>query len=101
MDIVRQLLPIILMLGLMYFMLFLPEKKRKAAFTKMISELKINDEVTTRGGIIGKIVKLDEEKILEWMGKGAQVTDTVKALLYKAGTMKKIAGQKQQARKEG
>ena len=47
------------------------------------------------------IVKLDEEKILEWMGKGAQVTDTVKALLYKAGTMKKIAEQKQQARKEG
>ena len=64
MDIVRQLLPIILMLGLMYFMLFLPEKKRKAAFTKMISELKINDEVTTRGGIIGKIVKLDEETII-------------------------------------
>jgi len=63
MDIVRQLLPIILMLGLMYFMLFLPEKKRKAAFTKMISELKINDEVTTRGGIIGKIVKLDDETI--------------------------------------
>jgi len=60
MDIVRQLLPIILMLGLMYFMLFLPEKKRKAAFTKMVSELKINDEVTTRGG---KIVKLDEETI--------------------------------------
>ena len=64
MDIVRQLLPIILMLGLMYFMLFLPEKKRKAAFTKMVSEPKINDEVTTRGGIIGKIVKLDEETII-------------------------------------
>lgn len=63
MDIVRQFLPVILMLGLMYFMLFLPEKKRKAAFAKMISELKVNDEVTTRGGIIGKIVKLDEETI--------------------------------------
>lgn len=46
-------------------------------------------------------VKMDEEKVLEWMGKGAQITDTVKALLHKAGTMKKIDEQKQQARKEG
>ena len=47
------------------------------------------------------IVKLDEEKALEWMAKGAQVTDTVKDLLHKAGTMQKIVEQKQQARKEG
>ena len=46
-------------------------------------------------------VKMDEEKALEWMGKGAQITDTVRALLHKAGTMKKIDEQKQQARKEG
>ena len=46
-------------------------------------------------------VKMDEEKAMEWMAKGAQVTDTVKALLHKAGTLKKIDEQKQQARKEG
>ena len=46
-------------------------------------------------------VKMDEEKALEWMGKGAQVTDTVKALLHQAGSLKKIDEAKQQARKEG
>ena len=46
-------------------------------------------------------VKMDEEKALEWMAKGAQVTDTVKALLHQAGTLKKIDEAKQQARKEG
>jgi small subunit ribosomal protein S16 len=46
-------------------------------------------------------VKMDEEKALEWMEKGAQVTDTVKALLQKQGTLKKIDEMKQQARKEG
>ena len=46
-------------------------------------------------------VKMDEEKALEWMEKGAQVTDTVKALLQKQGTLKKIEEMKQQARKEG
>lgn len=45
-------------------------------------------------------VKMDEEKALEWMGKGAQVTDTVKALLHKAGTLKKIDEAKHQAQKE-
>ena len=47
------------------------------------------------------IVKLDEEKAVEWMAKGAQVTDTVKALLQNAGTLQKLAEMKQQARKEG
>ena len=46
-------------------------------------------------------VKMDEEKALEWIGKGAQVTDTVKVLLQQGGTMKKIDEAKQQARKEG
>lgn len=78
-DIIRQVLPIILFLGLMYFMLFLPEKKRKAAFQKMISELKVNDEVTTRGGIIGRIVKLDEETITLETG-----TDRVKLKFAKS-----------------
>ena len=63
MDLLQQLFPILLMLGLMYFMLFLPEKKIKAAFNKMISELKVNDEVVTRGGIVGKIVKIDEDNM--------------------------------------
>ena len=46
-------------------------------------------------------VKMDEEKALEWIGKGAQVTDTVKVLLQQGGTMKKIDEAKQQAQKEG
>jgi len=62
-QIIQSALPIVLMLGLMYFMLFLPEKKRKNAFTKMISELKVNDEVITRGGVIGKIVQIEDESI--------------------------------------
>ena len=34
-------------------------------------------------------VKLDEEKAIEWLQKGAQPTDTVKDLFSKAGIMKK------------
>ena len=35
------------------------------------------------------VVKVDEDKAMEWLGKGAQPTDTVKNLLKKEGVMKK------------
>lgn len=34
-------------------------------------------------------VKIDEERALEWLSKGAQPTDTVKNLLSKAGIIAK------------
>ncbi len=35
------------------------------------------------------VIKIDEEKALEWLQKGAQPTDTVKNLFSKAGVLKK------------
>ena len=40
------------------------------------------------------IVNIDEEKVLEWLNKGAVPTDTVRSLLAKNGTMKKFADSK-------
>ena len=40
------------------------------------------------------IVNIDEEKVIDWMTKGAQPTDTVKSLLSKQGTMAKFAAAK-------
>ncbi len=37
------------------------------------------------------VVQVDEEKVIDWMSKGAQPTDTVKALLRKQGVMAKFA----------
>jgi small subunit ribosomal protein S16 len=37
------------------------------------------------------VVKLNEEKIVAWLNKGAQPTDTVKQLLKKAGILDKAA----------
>ena len=36
-------------------------------------------------------VKLNEEKIIAWLGKGAQPTDTVKQILKNAGILDKVA----------
>lgn len=45
------------------------------------------------------IFKIDEEKALEWMNKGAQLTDTVKSLFSKEGIMTKFSEAKS-AKKE-
>ena len=37
------------------------------------------------------VYKLNEVKILEWLSKGAQPTDTVRQLLKKAGILNKVA----------
>ena len=36
------------------------------------------------------VVNIDEAKVLDWMNKGAQPTDTVKSLLSKQGIMAKF-----------
>lgn len=35
------------------------------------------------------VIKIDEEKAIQWLQKGAQPTDTVKSLLSKTGILKK------------
>lgn len=62
-GILIQVVPFILVFVVFYFILILPEKKRKKKYNEMLVELKVNDEVVTRGGIIGKISHIDEKSI--------------------------------------
>ncbi len=41
-------------------------------------------------------VKLDEEKALNWLQKGAQPSDTVRAILKKNGVMERLAANRTQ-----
>ena len=45
----------------MYFLMIRPEKKRERAAQEMRAALQVGDEVTTIGGIIGKVVSIKEE----------------------------------------
>ena len=55
----------ILMLGgllaVMYFVMIRPQKKQEKAQNDMRNNLAVGDEITTIGGIIGKIVSIKEE----------------------------------------
>jgi preprotein translocase subunit YajC len=61
---IMNFLPFILMLGLFYLIIFVPESKRKKKFAAMLNGLKVNDEVMTRGGILGKIVNIQDNFLI-------------------------------------
>ena len=63
-QIATMVLPFILMFGVFYFLLILTEKKRKKKYDAMIDDLKVNDKIITRGGIIGRIVKLKDDSVI-------------------------------------
>jgi preprotein translocase subunit YajC len=80
-SIIWTLLPFVFIFGIFYFLVILPQKKQRQQLQDMISQLKINDEVVTNGGVIGKIKEIRDtsfiiqsaEKSLLEIGKQAVV----------------------------
>lgn len=56
-----QLGIIVVFFIIFYAVLLVPEKKRKKKYAQMLDDLKVNDQVVTRGGIVGKVIKVDDE----------------------------------------
>lgn len=55
---------IVLMIVFFYFFLIRPQKKQEKEFNQMLNDLQPGDEITTKGGIIGKIVSIKEETMV-------------------------------------
>lgn len=58
------LIPLVLMIALMYFLMIRPENKRKKQAEEMRSSLKKGDQITTIGGIVGRIVHVTDDNIV-------------------------------------
>ena len=56
------LLPIFILV-LMYFILIRPQSKKLKEHKQMLTELKVGDEVSTAGGMLGKITKVGESYV--------------------------------------
>ncbi len=58
-----MLLMIVLMFAVFYFLIIRPENKKKKKTDEMRNSLTIGDEITTIGGLTGKIVQVTEDTI--------------------------------------
>ena len=57
------LIAIVILFVVMYFFMIRPQKKQEKKDAEMRNALEVGDEVTTIGGIIGKIVSIKEETL--------------------------------------
>lgn len=58
-----QLIPFALVLGIFYFVILLPMKRRQKKVQEFLAALKVGDRVVTTGGIFGSITKISDQSI--------------------------------------
>ena len=63
-DWVQMLLPMVLIIGVFYFLMIRPENKRKKEAEEMRAAMKVGDQITTIGGIVGTVVNVKEDKFV-------------------------------------
>jgi preprotein translocase subunit YajC len=57
-------LPFVVMLVIFYLLIFIPENRRKQKYKALIDNLKVNDDIVTKGGIIGKITNVQDDFVI-------------------------------------
>jgi preprotein translocase subunit YajC len=59
----NQLIPIILMFVVFYFLLIRPQQKKAKEHQNMLANLKRGDNIVTQGGLVGKITGLTDKMV--------------------------------------
>lgn len=60
---------LVAMVAIFYFLMYRPQKKQEKATNEMRNSLQVGDEITTIGGIIGKVVSIKDETVLIETGR--------------------------------
>jgi len=63
-QLIQMLVVFGIMFGMMYLLIIVPDKKRRKKYSSMLDTMKVNDKVTTKGGIVGKIINIKDEYII-------------------------------------
>lgn len=58
---ISSFLPFVLLIVLFYFFLIRPESKKKKKLAELRSQLTVGDEITTIGGMVGKVVQVTND----------------------------------------
>jgi preprotein translocase subunit YajC len=73
-----QMLPIVLIFVIFYFLLIRPQQKRQKQHQKMLDSMAKGDRVLTSGGMFGVVVGIDDDKIV------LKIAENVKAEFSKS-----------------
>ena len=63
-QIIITIIMVVAFIAIFYFFMIRPQKKQEKEVNEMRNSLSVGDEITTIGGIIGKIVSIKEETLV-------------------------------------
>ena len=82
-----QMLPIVAILVIFYFLLIRPKQRDQKAHQKMLTQLGKGDRVLTSGGIFGSVVGLKDDRVV------IKIAENVKVELLKSSVLRKLEGE--------
>jgi preprotein translocase subunit YajC len=87
-----QMLPLVLMFVLLYFLMIRPQSKRAKEHKAMLAALQKGDEVVTAGGTLGKVTKVGDNFVAVEISPNVeiQVQRSSIATLLPKGTVKGV-----------
>ena len=73
-DFIGMVLPLVLIMGVFYFLLIRPQQRKMKEHQAMLSKVTKGDTVVTQGGLIGKVVRVvDDIELLVEVGENVKV----------------------------
>jgi preprotein translocase subunit YajC len=73
-DFMGMILPLVMIMGVFYFLLIRPQQRKMKEHQELISKVSRGDTVVTNGGLIGKVVKVtDDKELLVEVGENVKV----------------------------
>ena len=73
MSSLTQMLPLVLMFVVLYFIMIRPQMKKQKEHKAMIDALAKGDEVVTAGGVFGRVTKVAESSVSLEIASGVEV----------------------------
>jgi len=73
-----QLVPFVIVLGIFYFIILLPMRRKQQKVQQFLEALKVGDRVITTGGIYGQVTRLGDQSVQ------LQIADKIRIEVAKA-----------------
>jgi preprotein translocase subunit YajC len=73
-----QFVPLVLVVGIFYFIILLPMKRKQQKVQEFLDNLKVGDRVVTTGGMYGQVTRLGEQSVQ------LQIADKIRVEVAKA-----------------
>ena len=89
-GIAMQIMPLVLIFVVFYFLLIRPQQKRQKEHQTLIAKLAVGDEIVTAGGVLGKVTELGDSFVHVEIADGVVIKvqrPTISAVMPK-GTFK-------------